>query len=515
MRFLGVSYKTGDGVDKDPAKAIEWYQKAAEAGDTTAMVNLGVSYKTGDGVDKDPAKAIEWYQEAAEAGDTTAMRFLGVSYKTGDGVDKDPAKAIEWYQKAAEAGDTTAMVNLGVSYKTGDGVDKDPAKAIEWYQKAAEAGDTTAMVNLGVSYMNGDGVDKDPAKAIEWYQKAAEAGDTTAMVNLGVSYMNGDGVDKDPAKAIEWYQKAAEAGDTTAMVNLGVSYMNGDGVDKDPAKAIEWYQKAAEAGGSEAASRLATLSAVLPTDDTLKPSCRNNTTIPSIKLTQKWMDQPPLQANWQNQGKKEAKDVAAKLAVAADLEGILGDFAKLSITAIRLTEIACYATLKLADIQLVDECGDNCFVSALISQKGAIFLDGQSMRLFTINPYCLSIDSQEKREIYLRLFCEYTHGDAGPFHIVRSMSELPIHDQKYIETLHENGVKIGPIEFLKPVEERALCTANAAVLYSDNLYASEFLIHDDGRIEMLAGNTIASDLPILRRKYIGIFRHALSHDIDN
>jgi TPR repeat protein len=54
---------------KDFANAMLLLQKAADAGDTSAMFNLGVFYDEGkEGVAKDYGKAREWYQKAVDAG---------------------------------------------------------------------------------------------------------------------------------------------------------------------------------------------------------------------------------------------------------------------------------------------------------------------------------------------------------------------------------------------------------------------------------------------------------------
>ena len=48
---------------------------------------------------------MEWYQKAAEAGEASAMYKLGYAYEHGEGgLTKDEAKAREWYKKAVEAG---------------------------------------------------------------------------------------------------------------------------------------------------------------------------------------------------------------------------------------------------------------------------------------------------------------------------------------------------------------------------------------------------------------------------
>ena len=59
------------------------------------------------GLTKDEVKAVEWYRKAAEAGNARGMSFMGHAYEYGQlGLTKDETKAVEWYQKAAEAEDS-------------------------------------------------------------------------------------------------------------------------------------------------------------------------------------------------------------------------------------------------------------------------------------------------------------------------------------------------------------------------------------------------------------------------
>ena len=76
------------------------------------MFHLGVLYNDGLGVAQDYRKARKWYQRAADAGDATAMNNLGVLCHEGQGVTQDYGKAREWYQKAADAGNAMAKQNL-------------------------------------------------------------------------------------------------------------------------------------------------------------------------------------------------------------------------------------------------------------------------------------------------------------------------------------------------------------------------------------------------------------------
>jgi TPR repeat protein len=56
MNNLGWLYKNGQGVAQDYGKAREWFQKAADAGDTDGMNDSGVLYDNGQGVTKNTAR---------------------------------------------------------------------------------------------------------------------------------------------------------------------------------------------------------------------------------------------------------------------------------------------------------------------------------------------------------------------------------------------------------------------------------------------------------------------------
>jgi TPR repeat protein len=71
-----VLYADGHGVPQDYAKAREWYEKAAAAGNARAMALIGVLYADGHGVPQDYAKAREWYEKAAAGGNADARRAL-------------------------------------------------------------------------------------------------------------------------------------------------------------------------------------------------------------------------------------------------------------------------------------------------------------------------------------------------------------------------------------------------------------------------------------------------------
>ena len=54
--------------------AMKWYQKAAAQGYAQAEYNIGILYFYGVGVERDEAKAREWWEKAAERGHEGAKK---------------------------------------------------------------------------------------------------------------------------------------------------------------------------------------------------------------------------------------------------------------------------------------------------------------------------------------------------------------------------------------------------------------------------------------------------------
>ena len=89
---------------RDTKKKLADLKQDAASGDIKSQLGLARRYLYGDGVDKDDAKAAEWYEKAAKQGVALAQYQLGMMYQKGVGVPRDAAKAEEWLQKAAAQG---------------------------------------------------------------------------------------------------------------------------------------------------------------------------------------------------------------------------------------------------------------------------------------------------------------------------------------------------------------------------------------------------------------------------
>jgi TPR repeat protein len=144
-------------------EAVKLYQQAAAQGDLRAMVSLGLLSETGDGVPKDPAKALELYARAADLGSPDGAINLAVALYQGKGIDQDIPRALELFKKASEAGSAIATFNLGVLAQ--EGAFGQPTDALPLFDRAAREGEPRAYRAAAILLDEGRGVDADPARA--------------------------------------------------------------------------------------------------------------------------------------------------------------------------------------------------------------------------------------------------------------------------------------------------------------------------------------------------------------
>jgi serine/threonine protein kinase len=92
---------------------------------------MGRKYLNGTGVKKDPAEALQWFQKSAAQGHAPAQNSLGSLYGRGEGVERNDREAVQWYRKAAEQENPLGQCNLGTMYLNGLGVEKNYQEALQ------------------------------------------------------------------------------------------------------------------------------------------------------------------------------------------------------------------------------------------------------------------------------------------------------------------------------------------------------------------------------------------------
>ncbi|RHZ57811.1 tetratricopeptide repeat protein [Aspergillus thermomutatus] len=123
--LYGLALRHGWGCPQDPDKAVTYLSAAAansasiesqalQAGMkkggaakgelVLAIFELGNCYRNGWGVKKDPVAARQYFETAANLGDTDAMNEVAWCYLEGFGGKKDKFKAAKYYRLAEEKG---------------------------------------------------------------------------------------------------------------------------------------------------------------------------------------------------------------------------------------------------------------------------------------------------------------------------------------------------------------------------------------------------------------------------
>lgn len=224
--------------EEDYAVAMEDYTIAWEAGTEPLYVGMaaqgiGGMYSLGQGVEQDYTKAMEWDEKAYEAGNDNGAYLIGAMYQYGDGVDQDYEKAIEWYEKAYKLGSGGYFAYL-IGYIYDSGQEPDYEKAKEWYEKAYESGIADGALKIGYMYYCGLGVEQDVNLAEEWYEKAYD---------FNYEFLQSDECD-------EWVADVYRERAVQSANRVAEMYEKGLGVAQDADKAAEWYTKAEEASDS-------------------------------------------------------------------------------------------------------------------------------------------------------------------------------------------------------------------------------------------------------------------------
>lgn len=128
-------YLAGAYMFSDQAEVEKWMRRSAEGGYGSAQFYMATVYRTQQ--DRDMAKAVEMYEKAAASGVPPAPLELGAIYRNGIGMPADGTRAVYWYEYAYSRYQfrDAAEALMGI-YRTGlPGVPKDEQKAELWRER--------------------------------------------------------------------------------------------------------------------------------------------------------------------------------------------------------------------------------------------------------------------------------------------------------------------------------------------------------------------------------------------
>ncbi len=180
-------YAEGKLVPADPAKAVRYFQKAAELGNLDGSANLVMEFLRTNlpGTQIDISRTLSALEQNPAATNNGRICYLiGFASDSGRGGPMDKAKARQFYEKGAVLGDLAAWKSLARMQLAGEGGPPDHAAAALWLQKAADAQDGLSCLYLARLYHTGDGVPQDEQRAVALLKKARDLGVEPARVLL-------------------------------------------------------------------------------------------------------------------------------------------------------------------------------------------------------------------------------------------------------------------------------------------------------------------------------------------
>jgi uncharacterized protein len=201
-------------ASSDVATAIK-FCKLASAASRRALYELGRAYAA----NRQLPEAISAYRKAADKGNTSAMVELGVLLGTGSGVAKDQTQARALFERAAKAGNPRGVTNLA-ALTNGGGAPSDPVAARALLSRGAEENSAEAQFQLGVMTANGIGGPQDDVAARVLFEKAAAQNHPGALEWMGSFAQSGRGGTQDTAAAKAYYARAASLGNEDAKAEL-------------------------------------------------------------------------------------------------------------------------------------------------------------------------------------------------------------------------------------------------------------------------------------------------------
>lgn len=212
-------------------KYEELMEESANQGYAAAMSEMGFLRSDWDRFTED---SVQWYRKAAEAGDARgqwkyAEYLFGMAVGEDDHFSEVTSKeeivlkyfdeGLRWSEAAADKGEASAMCMMGDIFANGvkKRIEKDESKAYEWYRKASEAGDYRGSKACAIALEEGRGVDVDYAAARHYYEKGteefsnySEGFDEEMQFRWGRLIYNGLGGDADKEEGAYMMRSAVE-----------------------------------------------------------------------------------------------------------------------------------------------------------------------------------------------------------------------------------------------------------------------------------------------------------------
>jgi hypothetical protein len=226
--------------------------------------------------------------------------------------------------------------------------------------------------------------------------------------------------------------------------------------------------------------------------------------------TTPWVDAPPLRLTWFPIAGENAGALLERIGDPLLRRGS-GPFDRYAcIENIRAAELPYYPGFLLLDIQVAtpgSEASDPAAIASLIyGPSGVTPLDGASPLIHALNSKWLDLPDEAMALSYLHFFCAFVRGEEGPFSVIDDVGDLNFKKRTSAKTRAAISKKVFAPRATPPAGAEDAWRFEALVLYGSTLYCSTFEVMRNGSADMSDDTPLMEDLPMLRRRYQGVFR---------
>ncbi len=112
------------------------------------QLRVGEMFYAGKIVPEDSQEAVNWFLKAAKAGNPEAINRIGELWAAGLDGTPDHKEAARWFRRAAGKGSPNAQLNIGRAFEKGEGVEQDLVQSWIWFKAAADHGAKPAIAEI-------------------------------------------------------------------------------------------------------------------------------------------------------------------------------------------------------------------------------------------------------------------------------------------------------------------------------------------------------------------------------
>lgn len=264
---LALCHLNGRGTARDVAKALEYFEKAAERPYSTktvpALEALAYCAEKGIGRPSDPAEAAKLRKKAeelmlAQTYPTGAKNAVAIAnlYNKG-GLEYNPERKLRWLEFSRKNFPSLSILREFYDFYTKNPKLRDWKKANEFLDEHAKYAPHSpwGLYRRGLSLVVGAGMEKDVSKGVKLLEDAALRNRKEATEFLAYIYGNGIGVARDEKKAEKLLAELLNNRETN-YVHLAKKYLDGTNFITDADRAKLLLKLGADNGNWAAKNRL-------------------------------------------------------------------------------------------------------------------------------------------------------------------------------------------------------------------------------------------------------------------